>query len=299
MAAASYDLGQPDAANEQARAAFTYGQVIDHDTLQAWARATLSMIALRSGRPHDGATHARSGLEFVTTGDTAVRLHALAGRCWALAGATTEATEAMQQADEAREHDGGVDEFADDIGGEFVFSPARQALCGGATHLALGNPTEAAEQARTGDLPDGRDFVRGSESNQKLRNWSLVTQVAGALRTGQPAMLATDDSARELAAAWLDRKGPLSHTAVNELIEFGRITHAEMATICTAARNGIALGGSTLFCTTYPCHMCMRLVIDVGIDRLVYIHPYPKSRVEEMYDSEASHGHLRADSDLR
>ena len=155
-------------------------------------------------------------------------------------------------------------------------------------------PRPGGGQYWIGDFPDGRDFVRGWESNQRLK-FELVTQVAGALRNGGHVPTTTDESARRLAEAWLNRKGPLRHTAVNELIEFGRITHGEMAAICAAARNGVALGGSTLFCTTYPCHMCMRLVIDAGITRLVYIHPYSKSRVEEMYDSEAYHGHLRTD----
>jgi hypothetical protein len=144
MAAASYDLGHPDAAAEQARAAFTYGQIIDHNTLRAWARATLSMIALWSGRPREGVTHAQAGLEHVTAGDTAVRLHALAGRCWALAGSQTRAMDAVHAADDARQSDDGADEFADGIGGEFVFGPARHALCLGATYLALDQPVQAA-----------------------------------------------------------------------------------------------------------------------------------------------------------
>jgi cytidine deaminase len=156
-------------------------------------------------------------------------------------------------------------------------------------------PRPGGGQYWSGDLPDGRDFVRGWESNQKLK-FELITEMAGALRPAGPdSSEGGGRTARDLAEDWLGDQGPLRHTAVNELIEFGRITHGEMAAICAAARNGIALTGSSLFCTTYPCHMCMRLVIDTGISRLVYIHPYPKSRVEEMFDSEAAHGFGRTD----
>jgi hypothetical protein len=149
MAGASFDLGQSDAASEQARAALTYGQVIDHATLRAWARATLAMISLWSGRPADGVTHARAGLEHVTAGDVAVRLNSLAGRCWALAGSRESAIAAVRAADDARHHDAGTDPFAGGIGGEFAFGAARHSLSLGATHLALGDPVSAADHTQS------------------------------------------------------------------------------------------------------------------------------------------------------
>jgi hypothetical protein len=148
MAGASYDLGHPEAASEQAMAALTYGQVVDHPALRASARASLSMIAFWSGRPGDGLTHARAGLEHVTDGENAVRLHALAGRCAALSGSATDALESVRAADQIRQHDQHRDELADDVGGEFAFGPARHSLCVAATHLALGDTKSAAHHAR-------------------------------------------------------------------------------------------------------------------------------------------------------
>jgi hypothetical protein len=148
MAGVSFDAGHPDAAGEQARAALTYGQIIDHPTLRGYARATLAMIALWSGRPSDGVTHATAGLQDVATGDTAVRLHCLAGRSWALAGSAEQATTQVRAAEEARQHRTEADPFADGIGGEFAFGPARHALCLGATHLALSDPTAAARHTQ-------------------------------------------------------------------------------------------------------------------------------------------------------
>lgn len=44
--------------------------------------------------------------------------------------------------------------------------------------------------------------------------------------------------------------------------------------------------GSTLYCTTYPCHLCARHIISSGIGSVVYIEPYPKSLTETLYHRE-------------
>lgn len=45
--------------------------------------------------------------------------------------------------------------------------------------------------------------------------------------------------------------------------------HAEGDAICTAAKNGIALEGSTLYCTVICCSNCYGLVVAAGIKRIV------------------------------
>jgi len=51
--------------------------------------------------------------------------------------------------------------------------------------------------------------------------------------------------------------------------------HAEENAIAQAARRGIRIEGATLYCTHQPCTICTRLVINSGIQRVVYSHPYP------------------------
>ncbi len=51
--------------------------------------------------------------------------------------------------------------------------------------------------------------------------------------------------------------------------------HAEQNAIIQAARMGIAIEGATLYSTHQPCSICMRLIINAGIERLVYANPYP------------------------
>jgi hypothetical protein len=52
--------------------------------------------------------------------------------------------------------------------------------------------------------------------------------------------------------------GALVGSSVMDLTEYGRIVHAEMCAICDAARVGRSVNGATLYCTTFPCHNCVR-----------------------------------------
>ena len=70
------------------------------------------------------------------------------------------------------------------------------------------------------------------------------------------------------------------------LIEFGRVVHAEMHALSQAAMVGRPVAGSTLYCTTYPCHLCAKHIISAGIASVVYIEPYPKSMTELLYHRE-------------
>jgi dCMP deaminase len=53
-----------------------------------------------------------------------------------------------------------------------------------------------------------------------------------------------------------------------------RTTHAEQNAICEAARMGIALNGSTLYCKMTPCYACAKMIINAGIKRVVCAMDY-------------------------
>lgn len=48
-----------------------------------------------------------------------------------------------------------------------------------------------------------------------------------------------------------------------------RTTHAEQNAICQAAKRGISLDGSTLYCNMTPCYVCAKMIITCGIKRVV------------------------------
>lgn len=51
--------------------------------------------------------------------------------------------------------------------------------------------------------------------------------------------------------------------------------HAEQNAIIQAARYGIDINGSTLYCTHQPCVICAKMIINSGIKRVVYQEGYP------------------------
>jgi tRNA(Arg) A34 adenosine deaminase TadA len=68
-----------------------------------------------------------------------------------------------------------------------------------------------------------------------------------------------------------------------DALEYGRIIHAEMSAICDAARLGRALAGTTLYTTTFPCHMCAKHVVAAGITNVTFLEPYPKSLTANLH----------------
>jgi len=53
--------------------------------------------------------------------------------------------------------------------------------------------------------------------------------------------------------------------------------HAERNGIYSAAEEGIALKGSTIYCNYFPCPDCARGIIQSGIKQVVYQHEDPNS----------------------
>lgn len=57
--------------------------------------------------------------------------------------------------------------------------------------------------------------------------------------------------------------------------EVCRALHAEMNAVIQAAQHGVSTKGATLYCTTQPCSVCSRMIINAGIVRVVYSGDYP------------------------
>lgn len=80
----------------------------------------------------------------------------------------------------------------------------------------------------------------------------------------------------------------LKSSLMFDVIEFGRAVHAEAAAISEAARRGVSVLQGRLFCTTFPCHICARHIVAAGLDEVVFIEPYEKSRTRELYSDSVS-----------
>ncbi|MGA9761209.1 MAG: anti-phage dCTP deaminase [Gaiellaceae bacterium] len=121
---------------------------------------------------------------------------------------------------------------------------------------------------------DGRDFKFLEEDQSLRKRTEGFDEILAALHK---AKLVNESVEVETFMAALGR------TQFKAIIEYGRAVHAEMAALTDAAMRGVAVAGSTLFVTTFPCHLCMRHIIAAGINRVVYVHPYPKSLAGDLH----------------
>lgn len=116
------------------------------------------------------------------------------------------------------------------------------------------------------DEPDGRDYIRGLDYNaqqkaiiiEKLKN-NIPDKVIDTLNKN------------------------IKDSGLKDITEYGRVVHAEMDAILGCARRGESTKGAVMFCTTYPCHNCAKHIVASGIDKVIYIEPYPKSKALDMH----------------
>jgi len=64
--------------------------------------------------------------------------------------------------------------------------------------------------------------------------------------------------------------------------ELCRGLHAEQNAIIQAAYHGVGIRGATLYCTNHPCIICSKMMINSGIDRIVYEEGYADILAKEM-----------------
>ena len=64
---------------------------------------------------------------------------------------------------------------------------------------------------------------------------------------------------------------------VDELYTKSEVLHAESNAITKIARSTNSSDGATLYCTLAPCFECSKLIIQSGIERVVYRDMYAKN----------------------
>ncbi|OLN33945.1 deoxycytidylate deaminase [Desulfosporosinus metallidurans] len=64
--------------------------------------------------------------------------------------------------------------------------------------------------------------------------------------------------------------------------EICRAVHAEQNALVQAAKHGVAIRGADLYVTHQPCALCTKLLINVGVKRVVYVHSYPDQLAVDM-----------------
>ena len=134
-----------------------------------------------------------------------------------------------------------------------------------------------------GDEPDSREFQLGKDSNDERKKEILLDVAA---RMADAGLLQEEyKDAKKLRTALFDRQdNKIKDAQVMDSLEYGRTVHAEMNAITDAARNGHAVRDCVLFVNTFPCHNCAKHIVAAGLDRVVYLRPYPKSYARQLFN---------------
>ncbi len=119
------------------------------------------------------------------------------------------------------------------------------------------------------DVGRGRDYKRGLDSNRDEQQ-KMVNEII-------------KDAGNELLDLDALRR-VLGRSRILDLTEFGRVVHAEMEALLSCARNELATRAATIYCTTFPCHNCAKHIIAAGIERVVFVEPYQKSKAAAFHD---------------
>ena len=60
--------------------------------------------------------------------------------------------------------------------------------------------------------------------------------------------------------------------------------HAEQNALLQGALHGVHIQDSKIYCTTQPCVMCSKMIINVGIKKIYYLEDYPDPLSIEMLE---------------
>ncbi len=78
--------------------------------------------------------------------------------------------------------------------------------------------------------------------------------------------------------------------------ELCRALHAEQNILTQCAVHGIVLKGADIYCTTQPCLICTKLLINSQVNAIWYAEAYPDKLAEQFLDeSNIRHGLLKGE----
>lgn len=143
--------------------------------------------------------------------------------------------------------------------GAAIFSPQAEILALGSNEV----PKAGGGTYWSDDEFDDRDYTRKVDSNY-VRKKQILSELISIVKP--------DADIEKLSA---DKR--VQDSLLMDALEYGRVVHAEMGALSDAARIGHSVKDGTLYCTTFPCHICAKHIVAAGIAKVVFLEPYPKS----------------------
>ena len=134
---------------------------------------------------------------------------------------------------------------------------------------------------------DGREFKIYKKDSNKNQIDRIILDVAKKFINDESLKKAHNDE--ELIDQAREK---LKDSNLLNLTEYYRETHAETEALLSCARNGVQSLDATIYCTTMPCHYCIKHIVSAGIRQVYFIEPYPKSKIDLYSDSIVLNQHL-------
>jgi deoxycytidylate deaminase len=131
--------------------------------------------------------------------------------------------------------------------------------------------------------PIARDVELGSDPNHDRKTEILYDLLERMKNAGFLSEELNSKENEQERIEELTKNSQFRESQLMDIIEYGRIIHAEMSAISDAARIGRPTNGATLFCTTFPCHICAKHIVAAGMQRVVFLEPYPKSHAIKLH----------------
>lgn len=114
---------------------------------------------------------------------------------------------------------------------------------------------------------------------------TCTRRAVGAIIVKDKRILATGYNGAPSGVAHCSQVGCLRaerNVPSGERHELCRGIHAEQNAIVQAARHGVCIKGAVLYCTTLPCSICAKMIINAGIASIWYREGYADSMSQEM-----------------
>jgi dCMP deaminase len=119
------------------------------------------------------------------------------------------------------------------------------------------------------------------------RRSTCMRRQVGAVMVKEKNILATGYNGTPSGITHCDVTGCLReqlNVPSGERHELCRGLHAEQNAIIQAARHGVNISDSVLYCTNSPCIICTKMLINAGIRKVVYLEGYSDNLSLEMLD---------------
>ncbi|MDR1921275.1 MAG: cytidine/deoxycytidylate deaminase family protein [Candidatus Adiutrix sp.] len=131
--------------------------------------------------------------------------------------------------------------------------------------------------ATTGSRPGWDEYFLQLAELAGTRSTCLRRQV-GAILVSDRRVLATGYNGAPSGLAHCREAGCLRKEMgipSGQRHEMCRAIHAEQNAVLQAAQHGIAIKAATLYCTTQPCAICAKMLLNLDITRMVLRSSYP------------------------